>query len=180
MHITVDMVFAKEYLRQFAFSLSERQDVLKFGDRSKLNRVIRSHLDIAYEYYKPPTGDKVTRIILPINGRHRNYPSTEILPQSSFKDVEQVFEDLFFSVFFRLDSAGLQKYGTRKEAREKYLATCGVTCELLTENAFRKLYDRFRNKMTSEIAEFMENPTFDLVIFYKSGIKKNHTHPTKK
>jgi len=178
MHITVDMVFSKEYIRRFAFSLSESDQELRFRKRDKLNSIIRSYLEISYDYFKPPGGHNVTRIIVPVNARLRCNPEMEILPQSSYRDLEGDFEDLFFTLFFKIDSAGFLNQGYRKEAREKYLAACGISSDVLTEDAFRKLFDRFRKKKTSEILRFLNSPSFDLLTFYQSGGKKVYTQPS--
>ncbi|MFH0757345.1 MAG: hypothetical protein V2B15_08670 [Bacteroidota bacterium] len=175
MYITVDMVFSKEYIRRFALSLSQSDTELKFKKRDKLNTLIRKYLEISRKDYKPMTGEEVTRIILPVNGRHRCNPSMEILPARSFKDLESDFEDLFFNLFYKIDSAAFMLKGSRKAAREKYLAACNITSDVLTEDAFRKLFDRFRKKKAAEIGAFLENPDFDLATYYQSG-EKNFIH----
>ncbi|MCK5134861.1 MAG: hypothetical protein KAR19_03675 [Bacteroidales bacterium] len=171
MYITVDMVFSKEYIRRFAFSLSINDKALEFRKRDKLNTLIRSYLEISRKDHKPKFGSDITKIILPINGRWRCNPAMEILPARSFRDLESDFEDLFFALFHKIDSAGCLVKGKRKYAREKYLAACNITNEELHEDAFRKLFDRFRNKKEAQISAFLENPDFDLVTFYESGIK---------
>lgn len=175
MTITVDMVFSKEYIRRFAFSLSESDTELKFQPRDKLNAILRSYLEISNRHQGPPPGSDVTKIIIPINGRERCNPTMEILPIQFYKDVENEFEDLFFTLFHKIDSAGVIKSGFRKHAREKYLAACGITSEVLTGDAFRKLFDRYRKKKTSEIIDFLNNPEFDLLKYYQSGRKKLYT-----
>jgi len=174
-YITVDMVFSKEYIRRFAFSLSINKQALEFKKRDKLNTMVRTYLEISRKDHKPRFGPEITKIILPVNGRHRNNPAMEILPAKSFKDVESEFEDLFFTLFHKIDSAGCLNDGYRKHAREKYLAACDITSEVLTEDAFRKLFDRFRKKKEAQISDFLENSDFDLLTFYESG-RKNFTH----
>lgn len=174
-YITVDMVFSREYIRRFAFSLSVNRQALEFKKRDKLNTMIRSYLEISRKDHKPRFGPDITKVILPINGRQRNNPAMEILPPRSFKDVESEFEDLFFTLFHKIDSAGCLNDGYRKHAREKYLAACNITSDVLTEDAFRKLFDRFRKKKEVQISEFLQDPGFDLLTFYESG-RKNFTH----
>jgi len=175
MYITVDMVFSKEYIRRFAFSLSINDKALEFKKRDKLNTMIRKYLEIARKDHKPRFGSNITKIILPVNGRQRHNPSMEILPSKCYRDVEGEFDDLFFTLFHKIDSAGVLVDGKRKEAREKYLAACNVTSDVLTEDAFRKLFDRFRKKKEAQISAFLLDPDFDLLTFYESGIK-NFTH----
>lgn len=171
MYITVDMVFSKEYIRRFAFSLSINDKALEFRKRDKLNSIIRSYLEISRKDHKPRFGDDITKIILPVNGRHRCNPGMEILPARNYKDVEREFEDLFFTLFHKIDSAGCLAEGKRKAAREKYLAACNITSDVLTEDAFRKLFDRYRRKKEAQITAFLMDPEFDLITFYESGIK---------
>ena len=177
MYITIDMIFSKEYIRLFAFALSVSDKVLEFSKRDKLNSIIRSYLDVARKDYKPSFKPEITKIIVPVNGRIRNYPGIEILPEFNYRLLERDFEDLFFSMFHRIDSAGFLSDGKRKDAREKYLAACNISNDILTEDAFRKLFDRYRKKKEDEISNFLSNPEFDIVTFYKSG-RKYLTHST--
>jgi hypothetical protein len=177
MYITIDMVFSKEYIQNFAFALSENDKALEFPKRDKLNSIIRRYLAVAGKDYKPSFKDNVTKMVVPVNGRHRAYPNLEYLPEKNYKLLESDFEDLFFSMFHRIDSAGFLAAGKRKEAREKFLAACNITSEVLSEDAFRKLFDRYRKKKEDQISGFLSNPKFDLLTFYKSGIK-NFIHTT--
>ena len=177
MSIIVHMVFSKEHIRNFAFTLSEDDQVLRFKKRDKLNSLVRSYLHVSPKNFFPQRDPDATKIIVPVDSRIRNYPSLEYLPERNYKLLERDFEDLFFSIFHAIDSAGLLSNGKRKEAREKFLASCNITSDDITQDAFRKQFDRFRKKKEAQISLFLENPEFDLVTFYKSG-RKNFTHKT--
>lgn len=179
MYITIDMVFSKEYIRRFAFSLSVNDKALEFRKRDKLNTIIRSYLENSRSDHKPRFDPDITKIIVPVDKRDRINLTLAILSPKNFKAVESEFEDLFFTLFYKIDSAGFLTKGKRKDAREKYLAACNINNEVLHEDAFRKLFDRFRNKKEAQITAFLENPDFDLVTFYESGIK-NFTHKDPK
>lgn len=165
------MIFSKEYIKRFAFALSVNTKALEYRKRDRLNSLIRSYLEVAREDYKPSFNPEITKIIVPVVGHRRNYPSLETLPKRNHKDLERDFEDLFFSMFHRIDSAGFLSTGKRKEAREKFLAACNITSEVLSEDAFRKLFDRYRKKKEDQINNFLSDSKFDLVTFYLTGTK---------
>ena len=105
------MVFSKPYLRAFAFKLSTNKKALEFPKRDKLNSLLRTYLVKTREGYRPSFDDNITNIVLPIYGRSKVYPQSDMLPISSYRDVERDFEDLFFSLFHTIDSAGVLSYG---------------------------------------------------------------------
>lgn len=169
------MVFSKEYIKRFAFSLSVNDKALEFNKRDKLNSIVRSYLDVSRKEYKPRFSDDITKIVVPVYGRSRNYPSLDILPEKSYRDLERDFEDIFFTLFLRIDSAGFLSNEKRKYAREKFLEGCNINNEILTEDAFRKLFDRFRKKKELQIERFLKDPDISILSLYESGTK-NFTH----
>lgn len=165
------MVFSKEYIRNFAFSLSERKDVLTFRKRDKLNGIIRSYIEVAPRDHIHVFNPDAVTIIVPVNTQVSNYPPSEHLPERNYKHLENDFEDIFFSLFHKIDSAGVLSNGKRKEAREKFLAICGITSEEISEDAFRKLFDRYRKKKEAQITDFLKKSDINLVTLYRSGAK---------
>jgi hypothetical protein len=60
--------------------------------------------------------------------------------------------------------------GKRKFAREKFLSLCGITDDVMTEDSFRKAYDRFIEKKAAKIHDFLDNKDITIVTIYKTAI----------
>jgi hypothetical protein len=174
MYITVDMVFRKRHIRCFVESLSihkhKERGIIEFEKGDKLNSLIRSYLIKIPEHGRPLFGREVCHFIIPLFGAEKNYLSHSYLPKSEWVNLESDLEDLFFRLFYEIEKSGSVVSGKRKFAREKFLSLCGITEDVMTEDSFRKSYDRFIEKKAAKIHEFLENETISIITIYKTAI----------
>ena len=174
MYITVDFVFRKPHIRCFVESLSinkhRDRGIIEFEKGDKLYSIIRSYLIKVPENGKPLFGKEVSHFLVPLNNRDKNYLYHCHLPKSDWANLEADFEDLFFRLFYEVEKSGSVVSGKRKFAREKFLAICGITEDVMTEDSFRKAYDRFIEKKAAKIHDFLENEHITLLTLYKTAI----------
>lgn len=167
-YITNDIVFRKKYLRKFVETISvyPNNHCVEFEKRDPINSIIRSYLVPAKENYKPMFGPDVVKLIIPEN--HRQRQGLLILPKNAWSDLEKNFEDLFFRLYYNFEMMGSFSKGNRKELRIKFLHAFNITDDIMTEDSFRKKFDRFFNKKASESAQKINNSNFSGRIIYKS------------
>lgn len=174
MYITIDFVFRKPHIRCFVESLSinkhRDRGIVEFEKGDKLNAIIRSYLVKAPDNSRPLFGKEVSHFIVPLNGREKNYLYHCYLPKQEWQSLESDFEDLFFRLFYDIEKSGSVVSGKRKFAREKFLSLCGITDDVMTEDSFRKAYDRFIEKKAAKINDFLENETITIASIYKTAI----------
>lgn len=165
---TIDMIFRKSHIRCFVQSLSvhNKKNVIEFEKRDKLNDLVRSYLVKPNDRYKPMFGNDIVKIIVPINSRERQ--GFLILPKTSWTDLEKNFEDLFFRLYYESEMAGSFAKGSRKELRIKFLNTFGITDDVMTEDTFRKAFDRFVRKKSQKVAQILSAKQISPLNLYKS------------
>lgn len=172
--ISVQMVFRKKHIRCFVESLSihkhATKGVIEFEPRDKLNNVVRSYLTTPPENARPLFGPQVVNILVPRSWRQSRYHYNSYLPKSAWKDLEAEFEDLFFLMWYNIEKSGVVSPGKRKYAREKFLNMCGIYEDVMSEDSFRKAFDRFLEKKTLKIIDFLENQEMTTQTLYESVV----------
>lgn len=168
------MVFRKKHIRCFVESLSIHKQatrgVIEFETRDKLNNIVRSYLTTPPENARPLFGREVVNILVPSSWRQSRYHYNSYLPKSEWSKLESEFEDLFFLMYYNIEKSGVVSPGKRKYAREKFLKLCGIDEDVMSEDSFRKAFDRFLEKKTAKIIEFLENDHITLTKVYKSVV----------
>lgn len=172
MHITVDMVFRKNYVLKFikTLSVSSNTSIIEFEQSDKFNSIIRSYLVKPPKNYKPLHAPEVTKILVPLLNSERNYLSYRYLPKKEWKNLESDFEDMFFRLFYEIEIASGMVPNKRKASRIKFLNMCGITDDVMNEDSFRKSFDRFLEKKTAKINELLSKRTLTIANIYKSAI----------
>lgn len=168
MHITVDMIFRKEYIKCFVqtLSISNHLGIIEFQPNHKLNTIVRAFLSRPYQNYRPMFGKEVTKLVIhQNNGQMRGLL---ILPKGQWKNLEEEFNTIFFKLFFDIESSGSFSENKRKELRIKFLDSFGITDDVMTEDSFRKKYDRFCQKMNKKAITLLNNTRFTRECIYKS------------
>jgi len=172
MYITVDIIFRKEHIRRFVESLSENRypGVVEFPKNDRLNSIIRSYLIKPPSDYKPMWSNRVSKLQVPLNGRERFYLSHSYLQKKDWSSLESDFEDVFFKMYYDIEMTSGFVKGYRKELRIKFLNACGITEDVMTEDTFRKAFDRFLQKKSAKVHELISCDNFNIRSIYKSVV----------
>lgn len=171
MHVTVDMIFEKEYIKRFlcTLSTSEFDDIIEFTPRDSFNSIIRSHLSLPPKNYKPKFGKEITKIVIPLNSREAKYVNHFYLTRDAMKSLELDMEDQFYMLYFRVEAAAaLSKMHFKKDIRKHFLLACNITEDIMNEDSFRKRLDRHMIKKEEQINKIFENKNFNIASIRKS------------
>jgi hypothetical protein len=171
-YITVDIIFRKPHIKKFVEQLSVHhyRGVVEFSKGDRLNSVIRQYLVKPPANYKPMWDKAVTKILVPLNGRERYYMSHSHLQKKDWKALESDFEDIFFKLYYDIEMIGTFVKGTRKDLRIKFLEAYGITDDIMSEDTFRKAFDRFLQKKSAKAVELMQLKQIDPIKLYKSVV----------
>lgn len=170
MYFTVDMIFRKKHIRCFveSLSISNNRQVVEFEKKDKLNAIVKSYLIKPREDYRPLFGSEVVKIMVPENNRESR--AFKVLPKSAYKDLEANFETQFYSLYMNIEATSKFLPGSRKELRMKFLAAFNITDDIMSEDSFRKSFDRFSDKMQAKAMNLINNNNFTALSIYKSVI----------
>lgn len=168
MYYTVDMVFRKKHIECFVKALSINKQVVEFEKRDKLNAIVKSFLVKPDMNYRPIFGKDVVKILIPENNRDSR--ANMILPNYSWKLLEERFEQIFYMLYMNIEATGKFSNKYRKELRIKFLHAFNITDEVMNEDSFRKSFDRYCEKMNSKVIDLMGKSEFKPVSIYKLTI----------
>lgn len=169
-YITVDIIFRRRHIKRFVESLSVHHypGVIEFEKGDKLNSLVRQYLIKPPADFKPLWDDCVSKINVPLNGRERYYFSHCYLPKKNWKALEADFEDLFFKLYFDFEMAGTFEPGARKKLRIKFLNSFKISDDIMSEDTFRKAFDRFLQKKSAKVHDLLQKKNIDPITLYKS------------
>lgn len=169
-YVTVDIIFRKPHIKKFVEKLSSHHypGVIEFPKGDRLNSLIRSYLVKTPSDYKPLWDKSVSKLLVPLNGRERNYLTHCYLQKKDWKALESDFEDIFFRLYYDIEMTGTFEPGTRKKLRIKFLHTYGITDDIMSEDTFRKAFDRFLLKKSAKAHELLSAKQIDPIKLYKS------------